>query len=331
MPGRRGWSALLASVVLGFGLALSGSAPAQATALSLSQCTTTYGAILAVDFRPWGGPVLRACGSTPTTGYTLLNQGGWATTGTGHDGPAFICRIGYSGFNGGAGYPTEAQENCAHTPTGALWSYFHADPGASGWTLSQDGAVGYSPKPGSVDAWIYGSTASTPSFTPDSVRAHNASAPPTTGGTGGSGTGGSGTGGSGGSGSSGGGSTGGGSTAGSARGATSNAGGAQAGTSGQTGGTSAPGRGAGATASTGHTAKPETTMAHGKALIAGSPTSSSSATRSGIPGQLLDAAPVAKVTDRHRSAFPAIAGTVLILALVVAGALTGWRRRSRTG
>ncbi|MFJ8578340.1 hypothetical protein [Micromonospora sp. NPDC093277] len=155
-------------------------APASAEPLAIGQCTTTSGVILAVDFRRWGGPLMRSCGTTPTTGYELLNQGGWKTTGTQHDGPAFICRIGYAGFNNGTRYPTPDDEKCILTPpASAYWSYWHADPGANTWQYSQLGAMSYRPKPGSVDLWIFGGTniegtEGRPTFSPDSVRAHNA-------------------------------------------------------------------------------------------------------------------------------------------------------------
>lgn len=168
----------LLAALAGGGLTV-GAAPASATAQPMSRCTTTQGVVLAVDFRTWGGPLLRSCGTTPTTGYTLLNQGGWQTTGTQHDGPAFICRIGYAGHQGGTQYPTAKDEACVLTPPAtAYWSYWHADPGQNTWSYSQLGAMSYHPKPGSVDLWIFGATnvAGTegrPTFSPDTVRAHN--------------------------------------------------------------------------------------------------------------------------------------------------------------
>lgn len=160
--------------------AVTATAPSAAAAPQpMGRCTTTSGAVLAVDFSHWGGPVYRSCGTTPTTGYELLNQGGWRTTGTGHDGPAFICRIGYSGQQGGKQYPTPQQDDCVLTPpASAYWSYWHADPGANTWEYSQLGAMLYKPKPGSVDLWIFGGTdiggtKGRPQFKPDQLRAHN--------------------------------------------------------------------------------------------------------------------------------------------------------------
>ncbi|MFI0980605.1 hypothetical protein ACH4SP_26800 [Streptomyces sp. NPDC021093] len=154
--------------------------PAHAAPQPMSQCTTSSGAVLAVDFSRWGGPVYRSCGTTPTTGYELLNQGGWATTGTGHDGPAFICRIGYSGHLGGKQFPPPEQDDCVLTPpASAYWSYWHADPGQNTWEYSQLGAMLYQPRPGSVDLWIFGGTdiggtEGRPRITPDQLRAKNA-------------------------------------------------------------------------------------------------------------------------------------------------------------
>ncbi|MGW4838102.1 hypothetical protein [Streptomyces globisporus] len=158
---------------------LAPSGPASAAPQPIGRCTTSSGVVLAVDFSHWGGPVYRSCGTTPTTGYELLNQGGWRTTGTGHDGPAFICRIGYSGHQGGKQYPTSQQEDCVLTPpASAYWSYWHADPGENTWEYSQLGAMSYRPRPGSVDLWIFGGTniegtKGRPTVTPDQLRAHN--------------------------------------------------------------------------------------------------------------------------------------------------------------
>jgi hypothetical protein len=153
--------------------------PAAATARPLSQCTAATGAIVAVDFGHWGGPVLRSCGTTPTTGYALLNQGGWQTTGTEHDGPGFICRIGYSGFRQGAQYPTPSQQACVQTPpASAYWASWQAAPGQDSWTYSQYGAMSYHPEPGSVSLWVFGATnlagtagSAVPTISPDRLRA----------------------------------------------------------------------------------------------------------------------------------------------------------------
>jgi hypothetical protein len=160
-------------------LTMGGAGPAGAAASPLSDCSTTSGVILAVDFGPWGGPLLRSCGSTPTTGYAQLNQGGWHTTGTEHDGPGFICRIAYSGYRHDAQYPTAAQQSCVQTPSaGAYWAFWEAGPGQTSWTYSQYGAVGYHPAAGSISLWVFGGTnlggtagSAVPKVSPRSLRA----------------------------------------------------------------------------------------------------------------------------------------------------------------
>ena len=136
---------------------------------------------MAVSLGHWGGPVLRSCATTPTTGYAMLNQGGWHTTGTEHDGPGFICRIGYSGYQGGTQYPSPAQQACVQTPpASAYWTFWQAGPGQNTWTYSQAGAMGYSPAPGSVNLWVFGGTnlagttgSALPTVSPASLRANN--------------------------------------------------------------------------------------------------------------------------------------------------------------
>ena len=139
--------------------ALSTGGPAAADAEPISHCTATSGVVVAVDFGPWGGPLLRSCGSTPATGYALLNQGGWQTRGTEHDGPAFICRISYAGYRHGIEYPTPGQQACVVTPpTNAYWAFWQAGPGQDTWNYSPAGAMSIHPAPGSVELWSFGST-----------------------------------------------------------------------------------------------------------------------------------------------------------------------------
>jgi hypothetical protein len=153
--------------------------PAVAAARPVSDCTASAGVIVAVDFAHWGGPVLRACGTTPTTGFALLNQGGWDTAGTEHDGPGFVCRIGYTGYRHGTQYPTPAQQACVQTPpASAYWTFWQAAPGQDSWTYSQQGAQSYHPAPGSVSLWVFGGTnlagtagSAIPAISPDSLRA----------------------------------------------------------------------------------------------------------------------------------------------------------------
>ncbi|SDN46832.1 hypothetical protein SAMN05216259_104237 [Actinacidiphila guanduensis] len=157
-----------------------GAVPAAASAEPMSACTGASGAVVAVDFGHWGGPVLRSCGGTPTTGYALLNQGGWATTGTQHDGPTFICRIGYAGWHGGTQYPTAKDDACVVTPPAtAYWSSWYAAPGSNTWTYATSGPTAQHPAPGSVDLWTFGATSANgsqgrPAISPDTLRAHPA-------------------------------------------------------------------------------------------------------------------------------------------------------------
>jgi hypothetical protein len=163
---------------------LAGSGPAGAASLPVGQCGARSGTIVAVDFGHWGGPLLRACGSTPTSAYALLNQGGWRTTGTEHDGPGFVCRIGYAGYHHGTQYPTPAEQACVDTPpAGAYWAFWHAGPGQDEWSYSQAGATNFHPSPGSVELWLFGGTnlggtdgSAVPAISPDRLRDLAASA-----------------------------------------------------------------------------------------------------------------------------------------------------------
>jgi hypothetical protein len=171
-------AAVVASLVVIAAMAALGARPAMAAARPLSDCTATAGVIVAVDFAHWGGPVLRSCGSTPTTGYAQLNQGGWHTTGTEHDGPGFICRIGYSGYRHDVQYPTPAQQACVQTPpASAYWAFWQSGPGQTSWTYSQYGAMSYHPEAGSISLWVFGGTnlggttgSAVPAISPQSLR-----------------------------------------------------------------------------------------------------------------------------------------------------------------
>ncbi|MFD3555555.1 prenyltransferase/squalene oxidase repeat-containing protein [Streptomyces goshikiensis] len=151
-----------------------------ASADPIEQCTATTGAIVAVDFGPFGGKVERGCDTTPTTGYELLGTGGFTTEGTVHDGDGFICRI---GKGTGTQYPTPDKEECVLTPQAtAYWSYWIASPGQKNWTYSPLGAMARKPKAGDVDAWVFGGTdiggtSGKPAFSPDDVRAGGGSVP----------------------------------------------------------------------------------------------------------------------------------------------------------
>jgi hypothetical protein len=181
MRGRRRTGGIAVAMVLAVLGAATPAAPALAAAQPVGDCTTTSGVIVAVDFGHWGGPVLRSCGTTPTTGYTLLNQGGWETAGTEHDGPGFICRIGYAGYQGGTQYPTPSEQSCVLTPpANAYWAFWYANPGQTEWNYSQLGATAIHPEPGSVELWTFGGTniggtsgSALPAIAPADLRAEN--------------------------------------------------------------------------------------------------------------------------------------------------------------
>ncbi|MGW2051057.1 prenyltransferase/squalene oxidase repeat-containing protein [Streptomyces sp. NPDC001858] len=156
---------------------------ASAAADPIGDCTATEGAVVAVDFGPFGGTTERGCDPTPTTGYDLLHDAGFSTTGTEHDGPAFICRIGFGPFDSGTQYPTPQKDACVLTPPAtAYWSYWTASPGQDEWTYSQYGAMDRKLEDGDVDAWVYGGTdvggsTGKPDFSPDDVRAGGTGTP----------------------------------------------------------------------------------------------------------------------------------------------------------
>ncbi|MFI7355747.1 prenyltransferase/squalene oxidase repeat-containing protein [Streptomyces avidinii] len=176
--GKKRLVSLVSAALLTFGASVAlVTGPTSAAADPIEGCTSTTGAIVAVDFGPFGGKVERGCDTTPTTGYELLHTGGFTTEGTVHDGPAFICRIGTGSFNSGQQYPTRDKEDCVLTPQAtAYWSYWIASPGQKSWTYSPLGAMARTPGPGDVDAWVFGGTdiggtSGKPTFSPDDVRA----------------------------------------------------------------------------------------------------------------------------------------------------------------
>jgi uncharacterized membrane protein YgcG len=162
--------------------ALTSISLAPAGADPITNCSTTVGVIVVVDFSHWDQSAQRGCASDPGTGYNALQQAGFTTAGDEHDGPAFICRI--TDPANGTAYPTPSEDPCVVTPpASAYWSYWHAYQGQNTWTYSQQGAMDYDPPQGSVDAWTFGAGAQPP-FQPSAVMATNTSstsgAPPPT-------------------------------------------------------------------------------------------------------------------------------------------------------
>jgi hypothetical protein len=168
---------LLAVAASGWSAALVGLGTAAAAANPTTSCTPSHGTIVAVDFGHWGGPVVRGCGVDDASAYELLHDGGFTTTGTQHDGPGFVCRIGSGAFHGGIQYPTPAQDPCVNTPpASAYWTFWVAEPGQNGWTYGRVGAVSYQPQPGEVEVWLFGATptdgsSGAPPYSPASLRA----------------------------------------------------------------------------------------------------------------------------------------------------------------
>ncbi|MFI9645774.1 prenyltransferase/squalene oxidase repeat-containing protein [Streptomyces sp. NPDC052040] len=176
-------AALLSALFLLLAACVTYLTTTPAAADGTDACTATKGAVVAVDFGPFGGRVERGCDTSPTTGYNLLHDTGFTTAGTVHDGPAFICRIGFASFNSGTQYPTPDKESCVLTPQAtAYWSYWIAAPGQHDWTYSPQGAMDRKLKNGDIDAWVYGGTdvggsTGQPAFTPDDVRAGSTGTP----------------------------------------------------------------------------------------------------------------------------------------------------------
>jgi LPXTG-motif cell wall-anchored protein len=139
-------------------------------------CTTSTGALVAVDFAHWSGPVVRGCGTTLTTARGLLTSGGFTSTDVTRF-PGFLCRLGNPLYAGGTQYPTPAQDACVVTPpASAYWSFWTAAKGVNTWTYSPHGADADKPVNGEVEAWTFGSTdvngtTGQPTFTPTQVRA----------------------------------------------------------------------------------------------------------------------------------------------------------------
>lgn len=161
------------------------AAAGRADAAPLSDCSPHRGAVVAVDFAHWGGPLTRGCGVGQSSGYALLHAAGFTTGGDAHDGTAFVCRIGNRAFDGGTMEPTPSEESCNGTPgTSAYWSYWVAPAGHNSWTYSVLGPMGDVPKPGEVELWMFGATnvggtrgSGVPKFPPSTLRAASRTPP----------------------------------------------------------------------------------------------------------------------------------------------------------
>jgi hypothetical protein len=173
---------VLAAAVIGvITLLAGGPALGHASAAPLGSCSPSHGAIVAVDFAHWGGPIVRGCGVGRRSGYALLHAAGFTTAGDEHDGPAVVCRLGDAAFHHGTQYPTPSQQACIQTPpTTGYWAYWIAPRGTNHWAYAPLGAMGDVPKPGEVELWIFGATnvagthgTAVPTFSPASLRARS--------------------------------------------------------------------------------------------------------------------------------------------------------------
>lgn len=107
------------------------------------------GVTVVVDARAAGGGVRVACApGSPSSGFTALQSAGFNLTEV-QGLPGFLCKI--------DGFP--ADQDCTSTPPAdAFWSYWHASPGGS-WTYSVVGGAAFTPEPGSIEGWAFGSSA----------------------------------------------------------------------------------------------------------------------------------------------------------------------------
>jgi hypothetical protein len=141
---------------------LAGTVSPATSSAATGSCTSTSGVTVVVDFTALRGHVERGCApGAPATGLAALKEAGFLVAGTEQYGDAFVCRIN--------GLPDPGQQSCETTPpANAYWAYFHAVGGATTWSFSALGAASYTPPPGSIDGWAFGSGAP-PSVPPQEV------------------------------------------------------------------------------------------------------------------------------------------------------------------
>ncbi|HJE52510.1 MAG TPA: hypothetical protein K8V15_11145 [Tessaracoccus flavescens] len=153
-------ASLLASLLVALG-GLALAAPAASADVTNGHCTSDTGVTLVVDFQDLGGKTIIKCVEdvTPgTTGLQILQKAGMNPAGTVHDGPGFVCRINDRPSRSETipitGQP-DYRETCRLTPpSGAFWSYWHADNGGS-WTFSQFGAGNRAAIVGGYEGWSF--------------------------------------------------------------------------------------------------------------------------------------------------------------------------------
>lgn len=302
----------------------------------MSDCTTTTGVVVVVDFTSFGGNVERGCAASPSDGLTALEGAGFTPTPVSGEPGYFVCRL--------DGEPSPSRQACVSTPPAtAYWSYWYADAGQSTWSQWQLGAASSHPLPGSVDAWAFGS-GHPPTVPPSAVRATTpgpapTGVPTTTGAPTGGGTtsptsGASGPSSTGGapasapaSGSTGSGSAapvapaggrGSGTPSGSSTGSSSGSGASKSGGSGSAGSSGAAGRGSG----------PSRSAGGGSGTSRDAPGHPSSARA--VP-RIVDVTPAAaRPSPSAGSPVAAVVGGLVVAALAGAGGVLAWRRRVRT-
>ena len=107
---------------------------------------------LVVDFGAASGKptFVKSIDGFDGTGWQLLEAAGLKIQGTDDYPKSFVCRIN--------GWPTEAAQSCAKTPTfvEGSWKYFVASPElGSGWIVSGVGVAGHRSSCGQAEAWVW--------------------------------------------------------------------------------------------------------------------------------------------------------------------------------
>ena len=140
------WTGMRSS---GLAVAPGGVAPAVVSPGSGSAAGSVQ---LIVDFGAASGKptFVKSVDGFDGTGWQLLEAAGLMVQGTDDYPKSFVCRI--------AGWPTEASQDCADTPTYAegSWKYFVASPElGSGWIVSGLGVAGHRSSCGQAEAWVW--------------------------------------------------------------------------------------------------------------------------------------------------------------------------------
>ncbi|MGI8879470.1 MAG: hypothetical protein ACR2KJ_02960 [Jatrophihabitans sp.] len=143
--------ALAASAVIALGIVVGGAVRADPAAAA--GCRAPSVAVV-VDFGSLGGGIQEGCVSSGGTGLEVLSAR-FAVTLVHNQ--AFVC-----GING-----KPSSQPCPRVPPNEMsWSYWHASPGARGWSYSSAGAGTYRPAPGSAEGWAYGGSGHAPRIAP---------------------------------------------------------------------------------------------------------------------------------------------------------------------